>query len=79
MAYIVEPPDAHTSRARTVRRYPWAQWSDGQWRQAVRGEDYKITDGGFRACLYRYAQAAGRTAESRKNDLGVVFRIGERA
>jgi hypothetical protein len=71
----VGPPEWHTERPATNSRYPWAEWSDGQWRQAVAGEDYTITGEGFRSCLYAYARAAGLRAASRKNETGVVFRL----
>lgn len=75
MAYVVEPPDTRPSRAKTIARYPWHEWTDGQWWQAVRGEDYTITDDGFRSCLYSYASLKGLRGESRKNDEGVMFRF----
>lgn len=78
MAYVVEPPDDHRERPQRQDRYPWHEWTDGQWRQAVRGEDYRITDEGFRSCLYNYARIRGLKAESRKNEDGVVFRLRER-
>lgn len=75
MAYVVDPPRDTKIRAQTISRYPWEDWADGQWWQAVNGEDYTITDAGFRSCLYNWARINGMKAQSRRNADGVVFRI----
>lgn len=75
MAYVVDPPKDTKVRAQTINRYPWEEWADGQWWQAVRGEDYAITDAGFRSCVYNWARLNKMKAQSRRNADGVVFRM----
>lgn len=79
MAYVVSPPGHHTERATTISRYPWHEWADGQWWQVVRGEDYTVTDDGFRSAIHNYARFKGLRAESHKNDDGIVLRFWPRA
>jgi hypothetical protein len=58
MAEVVKAPD-DLGRARGYRRYPWDEWTDGQWRHAVAGVDYDTPDESFRNRLYRVASLRG--------------------
>lgn len=39
MVIIIKNPGAPVAPSR-VRRYPWEEWADGQWREAMQGVDY---------------------------------------
>jgi hypothetical protein len=44
-----------------VRRYPWDEWCDGNWRRFIPGEDFDIPIGEFRNRFY--------TVKSRRSDV----------
>jgi len=71
MARIVNPPKTNTGGRPSI--YPWKEWSDGLWREALRGTDYRCTDTSFQSAVHRHAMRHGRTAETRVTDDGVTF------
>lgn len=46
MARIITGPEPATLKPRK-RYYPWDEWSDGQWREATRHDDYDCTTASF--------------------------------
>lgn len=75
MADIIDPSTVKSIRRGRTPKYPWAEWSDGQWREAVRGEDYTTTDKGFKSTLYGHAVRTGLRTEMFQTERGVAFRF----
>lgn len=76
MAEIVDPEHAdRLQRGAPLPRYPWPEWSDGQWRRAVRGSDFTCTAQSFRNNAYAYANRNGLKAEVIMTKEGVLFRL----
>ncbi len=40
-------------------RYPWDQWTDGQWRRIVHGVDFHVVPPNMRVMLYSRAKRDG--------------------
>lgn len=72
MAKEIQPDDLPTD-ART--KYPWDQWTNGNWWQARKGEDFNGDLEGFRSNLYAYTKRHGLRAETRASGDTVAFRI----
>jgi hypothetical protein len=47
MARIIPAPDRSPSLPRRVSRYPWEEWADGNWWEAVQGVDYTCKTSSF--------------------------------
>lgn len=78
MARIIENPETWGSpdqRRTPHRNYPWNEWSDGQWREAVRGEDFDCRVQSFVTALYHHARSAGKQAMARADHDKVLFRL----
>lgn len=39
--------------------YPWAEWTDGQVREATEKRDFRVTISAFRSALHKHAKAKG--------------------
>jgi hypothetical protein len=72
MADIVDPPEFTRGRP---PKYPWDEWTDGQWRHARRGVDYTSRDSTFQNTLYVHGHRFGLQAQTRATDTGVTFRF----
>lgn len=77
MAEIVDPPeDARGNAGIRKSKYPWAEWTDGQWRLAVPGVDYTCKDATFQFNVYQQGYRRGLTAQTRAiPGKGVMFRF----
>lgn len=78
MAKVVEDPDSwgRPSRKRSEHRsYPWPTWTDGQWREAVQGEDFDCAAQSFMTAIYHHARSYGKTASVRVDGVKVLFRL----
>lgn len=42
--------------------YPYDEWADGQWREAVQGEDFDVTTSSFYANMKQWAKRNGGVA-----------------
>jgi hypothetical protein len=49
-----------------LRRYPWAEWSDGAAWEIRRGEDYEVATENMRVNLHLKADALGRKVRTKK-------------
>lgn len=80
MVRIVDPEEAGPKRYGARESiYPWAQWADGQWREAQKGTDYQCQTSGFSSSLYYWASRNGMVAETRKRtSTSIIFRITPR-
>jgi hypothetical protein len=48
--------------------YPWEQWTDGQIRELVQGEDFYSEATSFRTLIHRTARRRGLKAKTRISD-----------
>jgi hypothetical protein len=62
-----------------LRRYPWAEWTDGSTWAIQRGEDYDVATENMRVNLHLRADALGRKVRTRKiadqDGEGLVFQF----
>lgn len=58
-----------------IPKYPWAEWMDGQARQAERGVDYGISDSSLRSLLHSKAKERGMKVRCRTTTDGVSFQF----
>lgn len=63
-----------------MSKYPWDEWTDGEWRWAQRRVDYDTTREGFRAVLHGHARRKGLVCETYTDNLnpGIRFRFQRR-
>lgn len=68
------------SEARAGFKYPWDVWTDGEWHEAWKGEEFQCSLSSFRAYLYRYGLDNGYTVETSRlsiNPPAVQFRFSK--
>lgn len=77
MADIVEPPNDARGHAHGAKsKYPWGEWTDGQWRLAVPGVDYTCKDATFAFNVYQQGYRRGLVAQTRSlPGKGIMFRF----
>lgn len=76
MADIIDPPDRVRGRPHgRPSRYPWQEWTDGQWRLAKRGEDYVCKDASFQYLVYQQGYRRGMSGQALVCEDGVKFRF----
>lgn len=56
-------------------KYPWAQWTNGNWWQARRGEDFNGDVESFRSNLYAYTKRHGLKVTTKSEGDVVAFKI----
>lgn len=59
---MIEQPPAESLRG--PHGYPWSEWTNGQWWQANKGEDYIGRSSTFRSGLYVWAMRNGYSART---------------
>jgi hypothetical protein len=61
MAQVIAelPPRAIGRNGRAVRKYPWAEWADGQVWAVLHGEDYQCKHKSFILACRRHGWEAG--------------------
>lgn len=64
-------PKAPTSR----RRYPWAEWSNGEWWLLERGEDYVVSDMAIRCAAYAYGAKHNLRTQTSSCETGMYVRF----
>lgn len=71
MADIIDPPTP------TRPLYPWDEWTDGAWREAVAGVDFRCTYRSFEQMVHGQATHRGMKAETRRTAPGkrLAFRF----
>jgi hypothetical protein len=73
MAHIIDPLTLERAKPGAQPLYPWGEWTDGLWREAVLGEDFTVPPKSFRSCLYHHARTHGLTVHTRLTKDGVAF------
>lgn len=64
--------------AKTRRRYPWHEWSNGETWILVRGEDYSIPDKSMVSNCHSYANYNNMMATVRTHPEGLMVRFSSR-
>lgn len=77
MVRVIEDPEnwGRFHRRWRNRTYPWDEWSDGRWREAVRGEDFDCIPQSFVTAMYKHAQKYGKNVNATTDGDAVLFRI----
>lgn len=78
MARIVDNPEfwgGYPQPRRKKRFYPWGEWSDGKWREALRGEDFDCQAQSFATAVYHHAEKYGKLSTTYVDGNAVLFRI----
>lgn len=57
------------------RKYPWHEWTDGDWWRLKRGADYKVTDDAFRSITFTHARRNGLKVRTRLYDGGIFIQF----
>lgn len=56
-------------------RYPWAQWTNGNWWKIQRGEDFSIETDNMRRALVMHAQRHSMKASVHRRGDSLIFRF----
>jgi hypothetical protein len=78
MVKVIDDPDKWGSlplRRREHRSYPWDEWTDGLWREAVRGEDFSCGVQSFVTALYHHGRVSGKRVTARTDNDKVLFQL----
>lgn len=57
--------------------YPWAEWTDGQARKAVKNVDYICNTSSFVQGLYAHAKRIGQKVKTQRNGESVIFQFSK--
>lgn len=60
---------------RKNRKYPWDEWTDGQWREAEKGLDFDCTALSFATAVYHHARVSGKKAVTSVDGDFVLFQL----
>jgi hypothetical protein len=58
-------------------RYPWDLWLDGRIHKLNRGEDFTITNAGFRGCVHKACSARGGSAKTQWDGDSLVIQFSK--
>ncbi len=78
MAENVNPDELKRMPRGRRPKYPWAQWTDGEWWHAKQGEDFTVAVNSFRSTLANHACKYGLRVVTQQTETGMAFQFTQR-
>jgi hypothetical protein len=75
MAHHADPAGVPKKRSGPRPRYPWHQWTDGEWWRLYQGVDYRIGTESFRSVAANHALRHDMRLSANATEDGILIRF----